>query len=46
VEWVSGESTVGADVFVVLVCVWCISVVVEEGVCVRDYKAWGCVKLV
>jgi hypothetical protein len=43
---VSGESILGAAVFVVLVYVWYISVV-EEGVCVlRSAGFWGCVILV
>jgi hypothetical protein len=42
---VSEESSVGAAVFVVLFGFGCTSVV-EEGVCVRDCRGLGCVKLV
>jgi hypothetical protein len=35
---VSGESSVGVAVLVIFVCVWVYSVVVEQGVCIRDCR--------
>jgi hypothetical protein len=45
VGWVSEENSVVGAVFVVLVCAWYISVVVEEGVCVRGCRGLGLCKV-
>jgi hypothetical protein len=45
VGWVSGESDVGAAVFVVIVCVWVNFCVVKEGVCVRVCRGLGLCKV-
>jgi hypothetical protein len=37
---------VGAAVSVILVCFDVFLFLLEEGVCVRDCRVWGCVKLV
>jgi hypothetical protein len=45
VGWVSGESSVGATVFVFLCVFGYISVVLEESACVRDCRGLGLCKV-